>query len=45
MWKKFGSAQRDNPNGPDSSTTYVGDDVFLSFTTNKEVFFYFISFL
>ncbi|XP_066913701.1 eukaryotic translation initiation factor 3 subunit G-like [Clytia hemisphaerica] len=35
-WKKFGSATKDNPNGPDSSTTYVGDDVFLSFTTNKE---------
>lgn len=35
-WKKFGNASRDNPNGPDPSTTYVGDDVFLSFTTNKE---------
>jgi len=35
-WKKFGNATRDNPNGPDSSTTYIGDDVYLSFTTNKE---------
>jgi len=36
LWKKFGNAVSDNPHGPDSSTTYVGDDVFLSFTTNKE---------
>lgn len=35
-WKKFGNATKDNPHGPDSSTTYVGDDVYLSFTTNKE---------
>lgn len=36
LWKKFGNAANDNPHGPDSSTTYLGDDVFLSFTTNKE---------
>lgn len=36
LWKKFGNAINDNPNGPDTSTTYLGDDVFLSFTTNKE---------
>jgi len=35
-WKKFGLAVKDNPHGPDSSTTYVGDDVYLVFTTNKE---------
>jgi len=35
-WKKFGLAVKDNPHGPDSSTTYVGDDVYLQFTTNKE---------
>lgn len=35
-WKKFGLAVTDNPNGPDPSTTFVGDDVFLTFTTNKE---------
>lgn len=35
-WKKFGSASRDNPHGPDPSTTFVGEDVYLSFTTNKE---------
>ncbi|XP_065647340.1 eukaryotic translation initiation factor 3 subunit G isoform X2 [Hydra vulgaris] len=35
-WKKFGLAQRDNPHGPDHSTTFVGEDVYLSFTTNKE---------
>jgi len=35
-WTKFGNATKDNPNGPDSSTTYVGDDVYLVFTTNKE---------
>jgi len=35
-WKKFGLAVKDNPHGPDTSTTYVGDDVYLSFTTNKE---------
>lgn len=35
-WKKFGLAVKDNPHGPDSSTTYVGDDVYLTFTTNKE---------
>jgi len=35
-WRKFGSATKDNPHGPDSSTTFVGDDVYLSFTTNKE---------
>jgi len=35
-WKKFGLAEKDNPHGPDSSTTYVGDDVYLVFTTNKE---------
>lgn len=35
-WKKFGNATSDNPHGPDPSTTFVGDDVFLSFTTNKE---------
>lgn len=35
-WKKFGHATRDNPHGPDPSTTYVADDVYLSFTTNKE---------
>lgn len=36
MWKKFGNATSDNPHGPDTSTTYVGDEVYLSFTTNKE---------
>jgi len=36
MWKKFGHAKDDNPHGPDPSTTYVADDVYLSFTTNKE---------
>jgi len=35
-WRKFGLAVKDNPHGPDSSTTYVSDDVFLVFTTNKE---------
>jgi len=35
-WDKFGLAVKDNPHGPDSSTTYVGDDVYLVFTTNKE---------
>lgn len=35
-WAKFGLAVKDNPHGPDSSTTYVGDDVYLVFTTNKE---------
>jgi len=35
-WKKFGLAVKDNPHGPDSSTTYVGDEVYLVFTTNKE---------
>jgi len=35
-WPKFGLAVKDNPHGPDSSTTYVGDDVYLVFTTNKE---------
>jgi len=35
-WQKFGLAVKDNPHGPDSSTTYVGDDVYLVFTTNKE---------
>lgn len=35
-WSKFGLAVKDNPHGPDSSTTYVGDDVYLVFTTNKE---------
>ncbi|XP_057289553.1 eukaryotic translation initiation factor 3 subunit G-like isoform X2 [Hydractinia symbiolongicarpus] len=35
-WRKFGLALKDNPHGPDPSTTYVGDDVYLSFTTNKE---------
>merc|ERR1712142_1097943 len=35
-WKKFGLAVKDNPRGPDSSTTYVGDDDYLVFTTNKE---------
>merc|ERR1712168_187793 len=35
-WPKFGLAVKDNPHGPDSSMTYVGDDVFLVFTTNKE---------
>jgi len=35
-WRKFGLAEKDNPHGPDSSTTYVSDDVYLVFTTNKE---------
>lgn len=35
-WKKFGLAVKDNPHGPDSSTTYVGEEVYLVFTTNKE---------
>jgi len=35
-WKKFGLAQKDNPHGPDPGTTFVGEDVFLTFTTNKE---------
>jgi len=35
-WKKFGHATTDNQHGPDPSTTFVGDDVYLSFTTNKE---------
>lgn len=35
-WRKFGLASKDNPHGPDPSTTFVGDDVYLSFTTNKE---------
>lgn len=35
-WKKFGDASRDNPHGPDPATTYVGEEVFLTFTTNKE---------
>jgi len=36
QWAKFGLAVKDNPHGPDTSTTYVGDDVYLTFTTNKE---------
>eukprot|EP00794_Sanderia_malayensis_P015925 gene15925-17526_t len=36
MWKKFGAAKRDNPHGPDPSTTYVAEDVFLKFVLNKE---------
>lgn len=36
LWKKFGAAKRDNPHGPDPSTTYVAEDVFLKFVLNKE---------
>lgn len=35
-WKKFGDASRDNPHGPDPATTFVGEEVFLTFTSNKE---------
>lgn len=42
MWKKFGDAENDrgkgpNGEGPDSATTLIADEVFLTLTTNKEV--------
>lgn len=35
-WKKFGQAKRDNPHGPDPSTTFLGEEVSLAFTSNRE---------
>jgi len=35
-WKKYGDAKNDNPHGPDPGTTFVGEEVFLTFTSNKE---------
>ncbi|KXJ16639.1 eukaryotic translation initiation factor 3 subunit G [Exaiptasia diaphana] len=34
-WRKFGDCKNDKP-GPDTSTTIIGDDVFLTLMTNKE---------
>merc|ERR1719154_53198 len=36
LWKKFGAAKRDNPHGPDPSTTYMAEDVVVKFIVNKE---------
>merc|ERR1712142_576084 len=36
QWKKFGDATSDNQHGPDPATTFMGEEVFLTFTTNKE---------
>lgn len=36
QWAKFGEAERDNAHGPDPATTFNGEEVFLTFTTNKE---------
>jgi len=36
QYKKFGDATTDNQHGPDPATTFMGEEVFLTFTTNKE---------
>lgn len=38
-WRKFGDCKNDKP-GPDTSTTIIGDDVFLNLMTGKEVCLY-----
>ncbi|XP_031565619.1 eukaryotic translation initiation factor 3 subunit G-like [Actinia tenebrosa] len=35
QWRKFGDCEKDKP-GPDSSTTIIGDDVFLTLSSSKE---------